>query len=98
LAVAFPLPVAGAPFVQAVGHSAADIIAAGVQDYFGGTIECFQAADYGEQFESLALHVWFDIFHVDLAAAIGGFQGETPMAGSVATVTFGPEEEFWGGH
>ena len=91
LAVAFPEPAARPPVVEAVLDAAADVVAAGQERDMGGMINCFQAADDGEELEAFALNRRLGIFHFDLRAAINILKSEVPVAGLLQMIRIGSE-------
>ena len=57
----FPSPVAGPPLCQPRFQPATDVPTLGYQCHAGGTVECFQTPDDGQQFKSLTALTHFGV-------------------------------------
>src|SRR4051812_22249979 len=78
LAEAFPLKVVLAPLIQLAADAAADIAATRDERDARGTVDGFQTADDGEQFETAVARLRFRIVGRESLVAADGLQDECP--------------------
>lgn len=93
LAEGFPGPAVTAPFVQTVGDSAADVIAASDQGHARGLVEGFEAANDSQELQSRAMDRRLGVLGLEAGGSIHGLQDESPASVGPVFLGAGVQQE-----